>query len=122
MADPLALPDQIAHVLATHDDAEVDNPNWEQDGNYGFMYRRGTLLTRQTDATRVGRELTGYLRAYNNRNIDAWRRDGAGDAGQREPEPQIRVARNLPGSQLLEFSSGLDNTIRAEPSVPQCLD
>jgi hypothetical protein len=119
MADPRAMPDQISHILRSHDDAEIDNPNWRDDQTYGFIYRRGHVLTRQGDSVRVGRELNGYLRSYNERNAEGW--TGQGD--QREPpEPQIRVARNLPGSQLLGFSSGLDNTRVAEPSVPQILD
>ncbi len=119
MADPRAMPDQIDHILRTHDDAEVDNPNWRNDQSYGFIYRRGHVLTRQGDAVRVGRELNGYLRAYNNRNIESWTRDGDQPL---EPEPQIRVTRNLPGSQLMQFSSGLNNAQVTEPSVPEVLD
>lgn len=120
MADPRAMPDQIEHILRTHDDAEVDNPNWRDQQTYGYIYRRGHVLTRQTDAVRAGRELNNYLRAYNGRNVDGWTQQDGNNP--REPEPQIRVARHLPGSQLLEFASGLDNARVQEPRIPQVLD
>ncbi len=120
MADPRAMPDQIDHILQNHDDAEVDNPNWREDRSYGFIYRRGHVLTRLGDSVRVGRELNGFLRAHNERNAESWTRTGDGQPQQ--PEPRIQVRREMPGFQLLQFSSGLDNSRVAEPRLPEVLD
>jgi Subtilase family len=129
MPDLNALADQLNHVLEARPEAVVDNPNWAEDRSYGYIYRRGHLLTRAGDEDRVRSRLDGYLREHAARYPDAARAGavapddaGGADGAGEHRGPRVDLVAALPGARLLSFSSGLDTAQVADPPVPEILD